>query len=146
MSVAGHPDTAAPGGLAACLICLGVLGILGSAVQLAVPGPRYVLPWAAMILLALAAALLALPRVGLPGRRVARTLSLVVLVSAATAVAEHLTAGPDGTVGPFTVSWYGNGSTPLVPGLLGQTALLLMIASFRAGPGLDRIRRRVVGR
>lgn len=48
MSVIGHPSTAvrpgradrtAPAGLAAALIGLGSLGILGSAVQLAAPGP-----------------------------------------------------------------------------------------------------------
>lgn len=149
VSIAGHTGTArtdrtAPGGLAACLIGLGALGILAAAVQLAGPGPTHVLPWAAMILLAIAAALLAVPRVGAPGRQVARTLSLIVLVSAATAVAEHLGAGAD--AGPFTRSWYGDGVATLVPGLLGQSALLLIAASFRAGPGLDRLRRRVVGR
>lgn len=147
MSVAGHPDTArpnraAPGVLAVCLICLGVLGILGGAAHLAVPGSPPLLPSVATILLAVSAALLAVPRVGPRGRRIARMLSLVVVVSAATAVAEHMTASP----GSFTRSWYGDGTAPLVPGLLGQSALLLMAASCRAGPGLERLRRRVVGR
>ncbi|RZT88864.1 hypothetical protein EV383_5817 [Pseudonocardia sediminis] len=143
---AEHPDRTAPDGLGAALIGLGVLGILGSAVQLAAPGSAHLLPWGATILLATAAALLTLPRVGRPGRHAARALSLIVLVSAATAVAEHLAAGPGVPVGSFTHSWYGGGTAPLAPGLLGQSALLLLLASLRAGPQLGRFGRRVAGR
>ena len=85
-----HPERAAPDGLRAGLIGLGVLGILGSSAQLAVPGSAHPLPWTATFVLVVASVLLALPRIGPPGRRVARALSLVVLVSASTAVAEHL--------------------------------------------------------
>ncbi|MDN5919979.1 MAG: hypothetical protein L0I76_33585 [Pseudonocardia sp.] len=137
---------AAPDGLGAALIGLGALGILGSAVQLAAPGSTHMLPWAATILLTAAAILLTLPRAGRPGRRVARVLGLIVLVSAATAVVEHLTAGPDVGVGAFTHSWYGGGSTPLAPGLLGQSALLLLVASLRTGPRLSRFGRWARGR
>lgn len=154
MSVIGHPpaarteqpERAAPDGLGAALIGLGVLGILGSSAQLAVPGSAHVLPWTATFLLVVAAALLALPRIGPPGRRAARALSLVVLVSAATAVAEHMEAGPGVGVGAFTHSWYSGGTAPLVPGLLGQSALLLVIASLRAGPRLGRFGRWLSGR
>ncbi|MBW0102847.1 hypothetical protein [Pseudonocardia sp. KRD291] len=142
----GRPERAAPDGLRAALIGLGVLGILGSSAQLAVPGSAHVLPWAATLLLVTAAVLLALPRGGRTGRRAARVLSLVVLVSAATAVAEHLAAGPGVGVGAFTHSWYGGGTAPLAPGLLGQSALLLLLASLRAGPRLGRFGRWVSGR
>ena len=157
MSVVGHPGTTGPGttrsgpagrtsapdGLDTALIGLGVLGVLGAAAQLAPKGSVHVLPWAAALLLSAAAVLLTVPRIGHPGRRVARALSLVVLASAAAAVAEHLVAGPGAGVGAFTRSWYGDIGVSLAPGLLGQSALLLLVASLGARPRLARLGRRL---
>lgn len=150
-SVIEHPPTGrceravrdAPDGLSALLISLGALGILGAGVQLAGPGSAHLLPWVATGLLAVAAALQASPGVGRPGRRGAAALSLVVLASATTAIVQHLGADPGTPAGWFSHSWYGGGSTALAPGLLGQSALLLLVAGLRPGPRMGRIRRRV---
>lgn len=146
MSVVGHPaadraepvpDRAGPSGPAALLLGLGALGVLGAAVQLAAAGAPAAVAWAAVALLAAAGVPAALPRTGRAGRRSARTLALVVLVSAGTAVAErHLDPGGGGLV---TASWYGHGRAPLAPGLLGQSALLVVLATVRR-PGRRSLR------
>ena len=129
---ARRPRTGADG-LAAALIGLGALGMLGSVVQLAHSGGPHLLPSVALVLLTLSVVLLALPRTGRAGRRGAQGTSLAVLVAVGFAVVEHLRTHGHGPVSSFTASWYGDGA-PLVPGLLGQSALLLIVAGLVAGP------------
>jgi hypothetical protein len=134
------------GAVRCVLIALGALSMIGAGTELASQGvdAERLVPWTGLAMLAVAAATFALPH-----RRAmlwARLLCLVVLCAAAYGVAEHLLlvadpAGIDESIGdfwaslsPLTRSWYGaddlGPSTPLAPGMLGQAALLLLLATL----------------
>jgi hypothetical protein len=128
------------------LIALSTLGLIGAGTELAANshGLEQLAPWAGLAVLAVATALVALG-----GRRSvlwARVLCLAVLGAAAYGVAEHLLASASPTaidkslsgywasLSPLTRSWYGahdlGPRTPLAPGMLGQTALLIVLATL----------------
>ncbi|NMH99261.1 hypothetical protein [Pseudonocardia acidicola] len=138
------------------LVALSALGILGVVAEIGAPGRLQTVPWVGVGLLAVATVLLVLPRRAklLP---LVRILALLVLGAAAFGVAEHLLAHPDpagfdhqigtywASLSPLTRSWYGGGAagaaTPLAPGMLGQAALLLLLATTGAGSRFPRLRR-----
>jgi hypothetical protein len=122
------------------LLALSALVLIGAAAGL---GAGQLIPWVGLTMLVVAGVLVATP-----GRRslpLARVLCLVVLVAAAYGVAEYLmsvtdAAGIDASVTdywasltPLTRSWFGADDlgphTPLVPGRLGQAALLILLAT-----------------
>lgn len=121
------PERSGPSGPAAAALGLGALGVLGAAAQLA-DGAAPALPWVAVALLTAAGLLLAVPRAGAGGRCGARVLAATVLTAAVAGIAEHHLA--PGTTGLDT-AWYGDGGAPLAPGLLGQAAVLVLLATAR---------------
>ncbi|MFC5993694.1 hypothetical protein ACFQE5_05635 [Pseudonocardia hispaniensis] len=134
------------------LLALCALGTLGAITEAGTPGGGNLVPWfAAGLLIATLVMLL------VPGRArllpLARLLGLVVVGLAGYGVAEHLiansaAAGFDqglstywASLSPLTRSWYGSGDSPLAPGLLGQAALLLLLATIGVDRGFPRLRR-----
>jgi len=142
------------------LVALTVIGILATAFELAAARHwnewQQLIPWAALLALAAAVALLALP--GGRGTTAARVLALLVLGASAYGVLEHLLvnvgSGPHDqryadtwqSFSLFERGWYALTGTvgsapPLAPGVLGQTSLLLLLASIchprRPGDGED---------
>jgi hypothetical protein len=131
------------------LVALSALGLLGAGTALSARGidARHLAAWLGLGMLAAATVLFVVP--GRRSMRWVRVLCLLVLGAAAFSVAEHLlaSAGPAGidrsvsaywaSLSPLTRSWYGvddlGPSTPLVPGMLGQAALLLVLATFGGG-------------
>jgi hypothetical protein len=139
------------------LVALTVIGILATAFELAAARHwnewEQLIPWAALVALATAVALLALP--GGRGTTAARVLALLVLGASAYGVLEHLLvnvgSGPHDqryadTWQSFSLlerGWYAITKTvgpapPLAPGVLGQTALLLLLASVCTPQRSDR--------
>ncbi|GAA5115344.1 hypothetical protein [Pseudonocardia adelaidensis] len=131
------------------LVALTVIGILATAFELAAARHwnewEQLIPWAALLALASAAALSALP--GGRGTTAARVLALLVLGASAYGVLEHLLvnvgSGPHDqryadawqSFSLFERGWYAITKTvgpapPLAPGVLGQTALLLLLATI----------------
>lgn len=138
------------------LLALVAIGIVGAASELAFErhwqSPIQLIPWVTLALLAAGLVLLA---VGDSPRTVAvvRGLALVVLVAAAYGVFVHVSvnhgAGASdsewGTLSPLTQWWYAMTKTvgfapPLAPGMLAQSALMLLLASVtakRQGPAVN---------
>ena len=139
------------------LLALTVVGILATAFELATErhwiGLEQLVPWAALVLLAVATALAAVP--GGSGLTAARVLALVVLGASIYGVVEHVLVnfGSGALDQRFANSWAGlplpqrlwlaatkivGPAPPLAPGVLGQTALLLMLATVAARPAAVR--------
>ncbi len=141
------------------LIGLTVIGILGTAFELAVEQHwknwEQLLPWGALVLLAFAVVVLAFrdsPR----GITVVRALSLAVLLVAVFGVYAHVAANYDAgpldqryaatwETMPATLRWWyalikAVGPAPsLAPGALAQTALVLLLASLTPGRGRTEV-------
>ncbi|MFG1709538.1 hypothetical protein ACFLIM_40780 [Nonomuraea sp. M3C6] len=128
------------------LLGLAAIGIVGAGLELAFERhwqtATQLIPWAALVLLGLAVALLALrdsPRTV----TVVRALALVVLVASAYGVFMHVSvnhgAGASDpswdSLSALTQWWYaltksvGN-APPLAPGMLAQSALLLLLTTL----------------
>ncbi|GEL17482.1 hypothetical protein [Pseudonocardia asaccharolytica] len=134
------------------LSALCTLGILGAIAEVGAPSGQHAVPWIAAALLTAALVMLLLPARSrlLP---IARLLGLVVVGLAAYGVVEHLIANPApegfdhefsaywASLSPLTRSWYGSGDSPLAPGMLGQAALLLLLATAGVDRGFPRLRR-----
>lgn len=147
-----RPSSTAAGVLVRCgLLALTVVGILATAFELATErhwiGLEQLVPWAALVLLAVATALAAVPG----GRWVtaARVLALAVLAASIYGVVDHVLVNLDsGALDQrFADTWEGlplpqrlwlaatkivGPAPPLAPGVLGQTALLLLLATVAA--------------
>jgi hypothetical protein len=138
------------------LVALTVLGILATAFELAAErhwnGIEQLIPWVALVVLAAATALVLLPDGR--GTTAVRVLAIVVLGASAYGVLEHaLTNYGAGALDqrfadiwdslPLVErAWYAITKTvgpapTLAPGVLGQTALLLVLATF-CGPRSSR--------
>jgi hypothetical protein len=128
------------------LFALVAIGILGAASELAFErhwqSPVQLIPWAALALLGVALVLLALR--DSPGRvTVVRVLALVVLLASVYGVYTHVSVNHAAgsfdpawdSLSPLTQWWQaltksvGN-APPLAPGMLAQSALLLLLASL----------------
>jgi hypothetical protein len=128
---------------------LTALGILATAFELASErhwnGFEQLIPWLALVVLTTATLLLLLP--GGRGTTAARLLALVVLATSLYGVVEHILANFDAgaldqrfadtwdSLPLLEQIWYAVtktvGPAPiLAPGVLGQTALLLLLATF----------------
>ncbi|MGW0483479.1 hypothetical protein [Nonomuraea sp. NPDC003214] len=139
------PARTGPGALRLALLGLVAIGIGGAAFELAAErhwgSPVQLIPWAALLLLGTALALLAgrdSPRV----LTVVRVLAAVVLLASLYGVFTHVSVNHGmgafdpawGSLSPLTQWWYaftksvGN-APPLAPGMLAQSALLLLIIS-----------------
>lgn len=150
------------------LLALTAIGILGTAFELATErhwhGLEQLIPWAALVVLAVATVLAALP--GDRGATAARVLALVVLVASIYGVVTHVLANFHAGVldQRYAETWNGLpvlqqwwhavtrtvGPAPtLAPGMLGQAALLLLLATVRGlrphGSG-DVLRRETLAR
>ncbi|HKV20073.1 MAG TPA: hypothetical protein VJR50_13640 [Mycobacterium sp.] len=135
------------------LLALTVVGILATAFELATESHwndfQQLIPWFVLAVLAVALVLTALRRRG--AQLLARTLILVVLGASIYGVYDHISANYD--AGPLDYRyadtwdslsssqrfWYAatkqvGPSPPLAPGVLAQTALLLLIAGFLRKP------------
>jgi hypothetical protein len=131
------------------LIALTVIGILATAFELASErhwnGWEQLVPWVALVALLAAVALLLIP--GGRGTTAARVLAVLVLGASVYGVLEHLlenvgTGRLDQRYGDiweslslFERGWYAITKTvgpapPLAPGVLAQTALLLLLATI----------------
>lgn len=131
------------------LVALTVIGILATAFELAAQRHwnewEQLIPWAALAALLAAVVLLLLP--GGRGTTAARVLAVLVLGASAYGVLEHLlvnvgTGAHDQRYAATWESlsllqrgWYALTKTvgpapPLAPGVLGQTALLLLLATI----------------
>ncbi|WP_049563698.1 hypothetical protein [Nonomuraea sp. SBT364] len=141
---AAPPARTGPGMLRLALLGLVAIGILGAAFELAVErhwgGPAQLIPWAALLLLgiALALALRDSPRT----LTVVRVLAAAVLLASVYGVFTHVSVNHGmgafdpswNTLSTLTQWWYaftksvGN-APPLAPGMLAQSALLLLITS-----------------
>ncbi|MFI7707657.1 hypothetical protein [Nonomuraea sp. NPDC049480] len=128
------------------LLALVAIGIAGATLELAFErhwqSPVQLIPWATLALLTVALVLLAVsdsPRT----LTVVRVLALVVLLAAAYGVFVHVSvnygAGASdsewSTLSPLTQWWYALTKTvgfapPLAPGMLAQSALMLLLASL----------------
>ncbi|WP_336204175.1 hypothetical protein [Nonomuraea sp. LPB2021202275-12-8] len=125
------------------LAALTAVGILGAAFELFAErhwrSPQQLIPWVALALLAVAVLLLLLR--DSPGLITAvRVIAVVVLLASAFGVYAHVSANvamgsPDpGIAGYWQALTKTVGSAPpLAPGMLGQSALLLLLATL-AGP------------
>jgi len=131
------------------LIALTVIGILATAFELATErhwnGWEQLIPWVALVALAAAVALLVLP--GGRGTTAARVLAFLVLGASVYGMLEHVlvnvgTGALDQryadtweSLSLFERGWYAVTKTvgpapPLAPGVLAQTALLLLLATI----------------
>ena len=131
------------------LIALTTIGILATAFELASErhwhGFEQLIPWLALAVLTVAALLLFLPDGR--GTTAARLLALVVLATSVYGVAEHVLANFDAgaldqrfadtwdSLPLLEQIWYAITKTvgpapTLAPGVLGQTALLLLLATL----------------
>jgi hypothetical protein len=131
------------------LIALTVIGILATAFELATErhwnGWEQLIPWVALVALLTAVALLLIP--GGRGTTAARVLAVLVLGASVFGVLEHLLENVgSGRLDPryaeiwesfslFERGWYAITKTvgpapPLAPGVLAQTALLLLLATI----------------
>jgi hypothetical protein len=138
------------------LVALTVIGILSTAFELASErhwnGVEQMIPWLALGVLVVATALLLLPDER--GTTIIRTLALVVLAASVYGILEHVlvnfhAGGLDQRFAetwdatPFLAkAWYAVTKTvgpapTLAPGVLGQAALLLFLATL-CGPGRAR--------
>jgi hypothetical protein len=142
------------------LIALTAIGILAAAFELATErhwhGWEQLIPWAALLLLGVATVLVAVP--GGRGVTGARVLALLVLAASVYGVVTHVLVNHDAGVLDQRYAgtwdslpalqqwWYAATKTvgpapTLAPGVLGQTAVLLLLATLdglrRAGP--DRV-------
>jgi hypothetical protein len=131
------------------LVALTVIGILATAFELAIErhwsNLEQLIPWAALAVLATATTLLVLPG----GRAVtaARVLALVVLGASIYGVIDHILVNLEAgeldqryaetwdSLPVLERSWYAITKTvgpapTLAPGVLGQSALLLLLATF----------------
>lgn len=136
------------------LLALVVVGILATAFELATErhwhGFVQLIPWYALAVLGVATALLAVP--GGRGVTVARVLALVVLGASAYGVLDHVLVNLDSGAldRRYSATWDGLplveqwwlavtktvGPAPtLAPGVLGQSALLLLLATLCAPRG-----------
>jgi hypothetical protein len=132
------------------LLALTAIAILGTAFELATErhwhGWEQLIPWAALAVLAVATVLVVLP--GERGTTAARVLALVVLAASVYGVATHVLTNFDAGVLDQRYAetwdrlpvlqrwWYAVtrtvGPAPtLAPGMLGQAALLLLLATVR---------------
>ncbi|GAA3655065.1 hypothetical protein GCM10022224_017700 [Nonomuraea antimicrobica] len=127
------------------LLALVAIGIVGAALELAFErhwqSPVQLVPWAALALLVVALVLLGLRDSG-RALTVARVLAVVVLLASAYGVFMHMAVnhGVGGamepgwdSLSPLTQWWYALTKTvgaapPLAPGMLAQSALLLLLA------------------
>lgn len=132
------------------LFGLVALGILGAASELAFErhwqSAQQLIPWAALLVLAAALVLLAVDGSPLTVR-VIRWLALAVLLASAFGVYAHISANHDmgafdprhadtwQTLSPLTQWWYAmtksvGPAPPLAPGMLAQSALLLLLTTL----------------
>jgi hypothetical protein len=132
------------------LLALVLISIMGAALELAAERHwqtlEQLLPWGALALLTLALAMLAIDR---PQGAVTtvRVLALAVLLVAAFGVYAHVSANYDAglldqryadtwdALSPLTRWWYAvsksvGAAPPLAPGMLAQSALLLLLATL----------------
>ncbi|GAA0922372.1 hypothetical protein [Pseudonocardia zijingensis] len=135
-----------------CLIALTVIGILATAFELASErhwnGLEQLVPWLALAVLVLATTLFLLP----PGRRtvIIQVLAVVVLGASLYGVVDHVLANfhageldqrfadtwdslPLVERGWYAVTKTVGPAPTLAPGVLGQTALLLLLATMCTG-------------
>jgi hypothetical protein len=131
------------------LVALTVIGILATAFELGSErhwnGWEQLVPWVALVALAAAVALLLLP--GGRGTTAARVLALLVLGASGYGVIEHILTNVGAgaldhryadswdSLTLFQRGWYAITKTvgpapPLAPGVLAQTALLLLLATI----------------
>jgi hypothetical protein len=131
------------------LVALTVIGILATAFELAAARHwnelEQLIPWAALAALVTAVALLALP--GRRGTTAARVLALLVLGASAYGVLDHLLVNVGSGAhdqryadawqsfsllerGWFALTKTVGPAPPLAPGVLGQAALLLLLATI----------------
>ncbi|GAA1633546.1 hypothetical protein GCM10009733_033150 [Nonomuraea maheshkhaliensis] len=127
------------------LLALVMIGVLGAALELAFErhwqSPTQLIPWVALALLVVALILLAVRDAG-SALTVARVLAAVVLVTSAYGVFVHVSVNHGmgamdaawDTYSPLTQWWYAltksvGAAPPLAPGMLAQSALLLLLAS-----------------
>lgn len=138
------------------LLALTLIGILATAFELTTEhhwnGLEQLIPWFALAVLAIAVVLTVLPTRG--AQVLARVLALVVLGASVYGVLDHITVNYNS--GPldhrFAESWESMSATqqwwyastkevgpspPLAPGILAQTALLLLLAGFLRRPRKD---------
>ncbi|MEO3873786.1 hypothetical protein ABGB18_33665 [Nonomuraea sp. B12E4] len=128
------------------LLALTAIGIMGAVAELAFERhwqtPTQLIPWAALALLVIALVLVALD--GSPRTiTVARWLAVTVLAASAYGVFMHVTVNH--TAGAFDPSWEGlspltqwwyaltksvGTAPPLAPGMLAQSALLLLLTTL----------------
>ncbi|WP_240973750.1 hypothetical protein [Nonomuraea composti] len=127
------------------LLALVAIGIVGAALELAFErhwqSPAQLIPWVALALQVVALVLLLLRDSG-PVLTVARVLAAVVLLASAYGVFMHVSVNHGmgamdpqwDSYSPLTQWWYAltksvGGAPPLAPGMLAQSALLLLLAS-----------------
>jgi hypothetical protein len=132
-----------------CLVALTVIGILATAFELAAErhwnGFEQLIPWVALAVLAAAATLLLLPAGR--GTTAVRVLALVVLGASAYGVIDHILVNFNAgeldqrytdiwdSLPLLQQGWYAVTKTvgpapTLAPGVLGQSALLLLLATL----------------
>lgn len=133
----------------AALFALTVIGILATAFELASErhwnGPEQLIPWVALAVLGLATLLALLPSA--TARLIARILAVAVLGASIYGVLDHIGVNHNSgyldhrfadiweSMSPIRQWWYAATKTvgpapTLAPGMLGQTALLLLLAGF----------------
>jgi hypothetical protein len=128
------------------LLALVAIGILGAASELAFErhwqSPVQLIPWVALALLVAALVLVALRDSG-GALTAARVLAVIVLLASVYGVYTHVSVNHGSgafdpswdTLSPLTQWWYaltksvGN-APPLAPGMLAQSALLLLLAGL----------------
>ena len=131
------------------LVALTVIGILATAFELATEqhwnGFEQLIPWLALAVLAAATAMLSIP--GSRGTTAARVLALVVLGSSIYGVIDHVLVNFDAGVldqryadtwdslpllerGWYAVTKTVGPAPTLAPGIVGQSALLLLLATL----------------
>jgi hypothetical protein len=139
------------------LIALTVLGILAAAFELATErhwnGLEQLIPWAALAVLAVATVLVTIP--GRRGVTAARVLALLVLAASIYGVITHIVVNYDAgaldqryadawdSLPRLQRWWYATTKTvgpapTLAPGVLGQTALLLLLATLNGPASRER--------
>jgi hypothetical protein len=145
------------------LIALTVIGILAAAFELATErhwnSPEQLIPWVALAVLAVATILVTMPAGR--GITVARGLALLVLAASIYGVITHIVVNYEAgaldqryadawdTLPLLQRWWYAATKTvgpapTLAPGVLGQTALLLLLATLNGprDPSLNGLQRR----
>ena len=145
------------------LITLTVIGILAAAFELATErhwnSPAQLIPWVALAVLAVATALVVIPEGR--GITVARVLALLVLAASIYGVITHIVVNYEAgaldqryadawdSLPMLQRWWYAVTKTvgpapTLAPGVLGQTALLLLLATLNSArhPSLNGLQRR----